>query len=115
MDAVPQLAERMLKQSSHDFSSSPQSIWRLTPVHPDGGNLNACTFRGELLIWAAADNDARNIASNSYFIAPRRSLGQDVAVNPWRDPGMVSCEKIDHTGYSLEGSGEILYAEKSHK
>lgn len=63
---------------------------------------------GELLVRAATEREARQIASGKSRIASRNVLGQDVATNPWPNPDEVTCEETDDSEFPREGPSKIL-------
>ena len=85
-------------------------IWKLTPLNPESRNWQASTVCQEVIIRAATEDRARNIASMAFGIAvERKSPTEDTILNPWgRIVGEASCERITDSGYPEDDPDEIL-------
>jgi hypothetical protein len=85
-------------------------MWQLTP-DPHSLSLprwaaSVCTER--VLIRARSEHHAR-LRARTYF--HKHSTGMSHLDNPWRDPVLVQCERVLHSGYREEGPARILAPE----
>ena len=97
-----------MTQQIEQGAPQPNFIWRLVPIDLKSQNWEASTFKGELIVRACDESEARQIASLKFFIETERRLGQNVSVNPWRDPTTVSCTRTSDSEHIAEGPSAIL-------
>ncbi len=83
-------------------------IWRLAPINHESPNWKASVYKEDVIIRAATEDRARQIASRAFWIGVNRVSGALIA-NPWGRPiNETTCERATDTNYSEEGPDEIL-------
>ena len=65
-------------------------------------------YRGELLVRAEDEDDARRIAVQTMIISAESRLGEPTSVCPWKDPEFVSCVPVSDSSFSVDGQREVL-------
>lgn len=83
-------------------------IWRLTPLVSDCPDWNLSTYRGEVIVRAKDEEEARDLATNQFAVAATGSANQDTLLNPWENEELVVCEPIQAHDYQDSGPSEIL-------
>jgi hypothetical protein len=82
-------------------------IYKLTPILEDYAGWKRSTYRGELIIRANDESDARNIAALTLNI--HASMSAREPTPPWGLPEVVSGESIEDSQFSVHGRREILF------
>lgn len=84
-------------------------IWKLMPLSTDTPDWNLSTHRGEVIVRAKDEREARQLATQQFGIAAKRTLGQSTLLNPWEDAALVSCARIQTHDYQDTGPAAILF------
>ena len=89
------------------------SIWQLSPVDPSSLNWKASIYCGDLIIRAASERRAREIAGLALAIAVGRVPGGNTITNPWnRLVAEATCERLSKSAYEEDGPDAILSPEE---
>lgn len=83
-------------------------LWRLEPVKPLSRNWKASTYKGEVIVRAESELEARQIASSAYCIATKVVPGEKVRINPWHYAVDTVCIEYDGHDYDESGKTEIV-------
>ena len=83
-------------------------IWRLKALHPSSHHWKASTYRGDAIVRAETETDARRLTAQAFGIRAGNALGLEVAANPWNRPWLVAAEVLEGSQYDLHGEEEIL-------
>jgi hypothetical protein len=83
-------------------------IYKLVPTGRGSGDWARSTYRGEVIIRAENDRDARAIAAFSFGIAKTVTPGEKVTVGPWDDRESVSCAETNGQGYEVKGLRGVI-------
>jgi len=84
------------------------SIWKLTPLLPEAPNWEASTFRGEVIVRANDERQARDLANAAFVIAVDVKPGHKTTLHPWTDSNIVSCVLIRNSEHSEQGPPAVL-------
>lgn len=87
-------------------------IWELMPSNKQSDHWKASTFKGCAIVRASSEEEARSIASLKFRIATRRFYGADTLFSPWDQPALVTCQRLENSGYKESGPTEILCPEE---
>ena len=84
-------------------------IWALEPLDWEDPNWKASTYRGQVIVRAENEKQARFLAAKAFAIAPHATLGQPLRITPWYYAGSVSCCQLPPSNdYSEEGEEGVL-------
>lgn len=84
-------------------------IWKLTPTDVESDHWNGVTYKGEVIVRAEDQEQARHLAHSSFVIARDARLSPDSPLPPWRLPELVTCETIDDWEGETDGKVQVLY------
>lgn len=65
-------------------------------------------YRGDLIVRAEDEDDARRIAMRTMTIAASYRTGEATSFCPWKYPEFVSCVILSASGFSVDGRREVL-------
>ena len=83
-------------------------IWRLKPIVFDSTSWQASAYRGEVIVRAKDESEARKVAIREFGIATKAKLGKRMRAYPWNDPNIVSCELLDNADYEKNGPTTVF-------
>jgi hypothetical protein len=84
-------------------------IFRLQPVDTTDRSWHASTWRGAVIVRAADERQARNLALAAFINAVQHRPGVTATEPPWRDEVLVACAPVADTGYPEDGGGMVLH------
>ena len=84
-------------------------ILKLTPIDVESDHWKYSTEKGEVIVRAQDEGQARALA-NGAFVMPREQVpGAETRHMIWSVPDLVTCETIDDWDGETDGPAEILY------
>ncbi|MFQ5683585.1 MAG: hypothetical protein ACE5HC_09965 [Candidatus Binatia bacterium] len=83
-------------------------IWQLTPIDKASDHWQASTHKGEVIVRAASEGEARAKATAEFIIATRKVPGRETLFSPWKQPNLVSCQRLEHSKYEEKGPVAVL-------
>ena len=83
-------------------------IYRLNPTTKSYAGWNHSMYRGELIVRAENETDARSIAYQTMIIGGEVRTGQSTVYCPWTHPEFVTCSAATDTAFSKDGRREVL-------
>ena len=84
-------------------------IWKLIPVDLDFHGWCGSSYKGEAIVRARNEEEARDIASLNFRIfAQKDSPAQQTPSSPWINHAVVKCEELENSKYSTDGPSELL-------
>jgi len=84
-------------------------IWRLKALRLSSPHWKASTYRGDVIVRAESEANARRLAAKTFGIGAENGLGREVAANPWNRPWLVATEVLKGSQFDPDGEEEILY------
>ncbi len=84
-------------------------IWRLKALKLSSHHWEASTYRGDVIVRAETEANARRLAAKAFGIGAGNGLGREVAANPWYRPWLVATEVLKGSQFDPDGAEEILY------
>lgn len=85
-------------------------IWKLTPIDDTADHWEASTYKGEVIVRASSEQEARKTAAGNFYQMRERIHG---GLTPWGSPWdyshIVSCQRLEDSHYEQEGPVAILY------
>ncbi len=84
-------------------------IWRLKALSLSSPHWKASTYRGDVIVRAESEANARRLAAKAFGIGAGTVLGREVAANPWYRPWLVAAEVLEGSQFDPDGEEEILY------
>ncbi|MBU4184741.1 MAG: hypothetical protein KKI12_05230 [Proteobacteria bacterium] len=84
-------------------------IWKLSVLNGDSHHWKASTYKGEVFVRAISKHCARLLSGLAFRIATDRETGETIAVNPWTQKNLVSCDSIEDERYKSTGEEEALF------
>jgi hypothetical protein len=100
--------KRRLKGEAKSNREIAMSIWELAPIHLNDENWQRGPWKGLVIIRAATENRARDIACCVFDTATERTTGQSSLHCPWRDDNLARCRRIEGYSYPADGPEAIL-------
>jgi hypothetical protein len=87
-------------------------IWKLTPTNLRDTAWQASTYKGEVLVRAADERKARQLAAATLRTMVLVRLVQHTAwTTPWGQPHLVRCSREYQSIYPEAGPAEVLWPE----
>jgi len=83
-------------------------IWRLKALSLSSPRWKASTYRGDVIVRAESEANARCLAAKAFGIGARNGVGRELA-NPWYRPWLVAAEVLEGSQFDPNGEEEILY------
>lgn len=90
------------------------TIWKLKPTDVETDQWNSSTHKGEAIIRAEDEVQARMQAQFSFAIAQRMQKGKGPPFPVWNRSEFVVCSRLDDWEGAIEGKTEVLYPPASH-
>ena len=84
------------------------AIWKLSPLNVSAPDWEASTYRGDVVLRAKNEEEARLCAMQRFAIATKVNLGEKTRTCPWTQHELVSCEEIVDSKYSAIGEATVL-------
>jgi hypothetical protein len=84
------------------------AIWKLSPLNTAAPDWVASTYRGNAIVRAKNEEEARLCAMQRFAIATKVTLGENTPTCPWTQRELVSCERIVDSKYSDIGEPAVL-------
>ena len=88
-------------------------IWKLEPVDPNEDHWRASTYIGPVIVRAADDARAGSVAAEAFGFAAEKLPEAEVPLLPWNYSWLVTCVRLDNSGFDEEGPEAILGPEKA--
>ncbi len=70
-------------------------IWRLKALNFSSPHWEASTYQGNVIVRAETEANARQLATEAFWIATEKIPGKEVAVNPWSQPRLVQAAVLE--------------------
>jgi len=87
-------------------------IWELSPLDLDFAGWCCSRHKGDAIVRAEDEEEARNIANQRFLIlAEKVSSCQETPRSPWEDSSVVKCIELDNSKYSTDGPAGLLEPE----
>ncbi len=80
-------------------------IWKLEPINPDDDHWGASTYNGPLIVRAADEDIARELATAEYRIGTEKS--------PWLYAWLTNIIRIEDSEYDEDAPDTILGPEEA--
>ena len=85
------------------------AIWKLEPTDTNSPDWEASTYRGKVIVRAASDIKARQIAAGAFVIGVKvRTGAEKLGDIPWNQPLLVSSVSLQDSDYPENGNQEIV-------
>jgi hypothetical protein len=88
-------------------------VWKLKPVNLDSPHWRASIYKGEVIVRASDEHDARNQATLAFGICVKTTSRENTIINPWRQNNLVECFQINDAEYEEQGPSTILHPDIS--
>lgn len=83
-------------------------IFKLTPTGVGDGDWERSSYKGEAVIRAESEDQARAIASVRFAMAKNTRPGQIITFPPWRNSTSVACTILSSSENSTSGPAALL-------
>jgi hypothetical protein len=74
-------------------------LWQLLPIDSASDHWRASTYKGEVIVRAQSEAEARSTATATFFRAYERVPGEALLFSPWRPPALVRCQRVEGLPY----------------
>lgn len=81
-------------------------IWKLTPTDVRSDDWGGSTHKGEIIVRAPTESDARTKAGLTFAKAQREP--RNSPISPWRQEQLVTCTRLDDSGFDEDGPDAVL-------
>lgn len=89
-------------------------IWRLSPIDLSDRNWEASSHRGQVVVRASNEDEARDLAEDAFAVKTRFAPGMGVITPPWKRPEQVKVELVTDSPYEPEGPPQVLEPSFEH-
>ena len=76
-------------------------------------NWQASSFDQEIIVRAESEDRAREIAVSAFRKGVTSPPGEEIPINPWSQPALVSVAEVTDSNYPETGQEEILDPEEA--
>lgn len=85
-------------------------LYRLEPMQAflDDEDWTASTHKAVVLVEAASEKEARQIAHDKFWIAASKKTDGSIPLNPWNSPEKVLCKEIGQGNSASPPAGVLL-------
>lgn len=83
-------------------------IWRLSPIDLSDPNWEASAHRGPAIVRAEDEEEARNLAQETFGVKTRFAPGAGIIAPPWQRAELVTAEIVTDSPFEPEGPAEVL-------
>ena len=80
-------------------------IWQLTPVHAYDATWQRSTYYGTVVVRAADEPTARQVASHTFGTA--MPPGETMVSDPWQH--LATCNRVEESGFPEAGPDAVLW------
>jgi hypothetical protein len=84
-------------------------FWQLLPIDIASDHWRASTYKGEVIVRATSEAEARSTATATFFTAHARTPGDPILFSPWGQPAMVRCQRVEGLPYEDQGPAAVVY------
>lgn len=84
------------------------TIWRLSSLNPSAPDWDASIYRGEAIVRAESEEEARMCATQRFVILTEVKYGEKVRGCSWTHPDIVSWEQLMASKYDVYGEPKVL-------
>jgi len=88
------------------------TIWKLNPINLNHHDWEASGYRGEVIIRAESEENARQVAASAFRIAATKPPGEKLQGDPWKQVALVPVVEVMDESYPATGKDEILGPEE---
>ena len=78
-------------------------FWQLLPLDSTSDHWRASAYKGEVIVRAASEAEARSTATATFFRAYARIPGETILWSPWGQPALVRCQRVEGFPYDDQG------------
>jgi hypothetical protein len=83
-------------------------LWQLLPIDSTSDHWRASTYKGEVIVRAASEAEARSTATATFFTAYPRIPGSPLLFSPWGQPALVGCQRVEGFPYADQGPTAVV-------
>jgi hypothetical protein len=69
-------------------------LWHLLPLDSTSDHWRSSTYKGEVIVRAASEAEARSTATATFFTAYARTPGDTMLFSPWGQASIVGCQRV---------------------
>ena len=84
-------------------------LWHLLPIDIASDQWRASTYKGEVIVRARSEAEARSTATATFFRAYERVPGGAILFSPWGQPALVRCQRVEGLPYDNHGPTAVVY------
>jgi hypothetical protein len=84
-------------------------LWHLLPLDRTSDHWRASTYKGEVIVRAASEAEARSTAAADFSRAYARTPGGPMFFSPWGQPSIVGCQRVEGVPQENQGPAAVVY------
>ena len=84
-------------------------LWQLLPIDVASDHWRASTYKGEVIVRAQSEAEARSTATATFFRAYERVPGGPILFSPWAQPAIVRCQGVEGFPYDDHGPAAVVF------
>jgi hypothetical protein len=82
-------------------------FWQLLPIDVASDHWRASRYKGEVIVRATSEAEARSTAT-TFFRAYERVPGGIILFSPWSQPTVVACRRVEGLPYDEQGPAAVV-------
>jgi hypothetical protein len=84
-------------------------LWHLLPLDSTSDHWRSSTYKGEVIVRAASEAEARSTATATFFTAYARTPGDTMLFSPWGQASIVGCQRVAGVPHENQGPAVVVY------
>ena len=84
-------------------------LWHLLPLDSTSDHWRSSTYKGEVIVRAASEAEARSTATATFFTAYARTPGDPMLFSPWGQASLVGCQRVTGVPHEKQGPAVVVY------
>jgi hypothetical protein len=84
-------------------------LWHVLPIDSTSDHWRASTYKGEVIVRATSDAEARSTATATFSRAYARVPGGIPLFSPWNQPAVVECQRVEGFPSDDHGPTAVIY------
>jgi hypothetical protein len=84
-------------------------LWHLLSLESTSDYWRASTYKGEVIVRAASEAEARSTATATFLTAYARTPGDTMLFSPWGQSSIVGCQRVESFPDDDQGAAAVVY------
>jgi hypothetical protein len=84
-------------------------LWHLLPLDSTSDHWRSSTYKGDVIVRATSEAEARSTATATFFMAYARTPGETMLFSPWGQSSIVGCQRVEGLPHENQGPAAVVY------